>query len=190
MTDIANTKRPTKTEFLDLLLLALGGAALRLLLSAAMRARASSPSSAATWGFAAAAVVAALAVLWQFFRIWRRREDWTLYFAAGLLFILFYRVGRNRPELSALELPLAVLLLVPAALLIWAFVRSIRRADELQRRILFEALALAFIVQLAASIVFAFLEGLDVRRPPSILWASLLVISWSVGLAIASRRYE
>ncbi len=103
---------------------------------------------------------------------------------------MFYKAGRNRPEISAFELPLAILLLVPAAILIWAFIRSIRRADELQRKILFEALALAFIVQFATAIVYAFLEGLDVRRPPSILWASLLVISWSVGLAIASRRYE
>jgi hypothetical protein len=189
MTDIANATKPARTGLLDLLLLALAGAALRLSLSAALRPHAAFPSAAA-WGFAAASALAALAVLWQFFRIWRRREDWTLSLAAGLLFIVFYKVVNNRPEISALELPLAVLLLAPAALLIWAFVRSIRRADELQRKILFEALALAFVVQFATAIVYAFLEGLDVRRPPSILWASLLVISWSVGLAIASRRYE
>ena len=189
MHDVAGARRPSRTALLDLWLLALAGAALRLSLSAALRAHAASPSAAA-WGFTAASALAALAVLWQFFRIWRRREDWTLSLAAGLLFLVFYKAGRNRPELSAFELPLAILLLVPAAILIWTFVRSIRRADELQRKILFEALAIAFVVQFATAIVYAFLEGLDVRRPPSILWASLLVISWSVGLAIASGRYE
>ena len=34
------------------------------------------------------------------------------------------------------------------------------------------------------------LEGLDVPRPPSILWASLLVLSSAIGLGIFSRRYE
>ena len=189
MSDVASARRPSRTALLDLCLLALAGAALRLSLSAALRAHAVSPSAAA-WGFTAASALAALAVLWQFFRIWRRREDWTLSLAAGLLFLVFYKAGRNRPEISAFELPLAILLLVPAAILIWAFLRSIRRADELQRKILFEALALAFVVQFATAMVYAFLEGLDVRRPPSILWASLLVVSWSVGLAIASRRYE
>lgn len=190
MNDDTSARRPTRTGLLDLCLLTLAGTALRLFLSAALRAHAVSPSAAA-WGLAAASALAALAVLWQFFRIWRRREDWTLSLAAGLLFIVFYKAGHNRPELSAFELPLAVLLLAPAAILIWAFIRSIRRADELQRKILLEALAIAFVVQFATAIVYAFLEGPDVhRRPPSILWASLLVISWSVGLAIASRRYE
>ena len=40
------------------------------------------------------------------------------------------------------------------------------------------------------AIVYAFLEGLDVPRPPSILWASLLVISWAVGLGLFAQRYE
>ncbi len=43
------------------------------------------------------------------------------------------------------------------------------------------ALALAFVVELAAAIAFAL-------RPPSVMWAALLAISWSAGLAIFSRR--
>src|ERR1700730_4613397 len=149
MNDVARARRPSRTALLDLWLLALASGVLRLYLSAALRAHAGSPS-AATCAFTAVSALAALAVLWQFFRIWRRREDWTLSLAAGLLFLVLYKVGNNRPELSAFELPLAILLLVPAAILTWAFIRGIRRADDLQRKILFEALAIAFVVQFAA----------------------------------------
>jgi hypothetical protein len=31
---------------------------------------------------------------------------------------------------------------------------------------------------------------MDVPRPPSILWASLLVMSWAAGLGIFQRRYQ
>ena len=179
-----------KARFFDFALIAAAGIGLRLLLSAALRQQASSPGSALVWVFAAAALVAAAAVLLLFVRVWRRREDWSLYLGAALLFILLYKLGKYRPEISSVELPLAILALTPAALLIWAFVRQVRRADELQRRILFEALAISFVVEFAAAIVYAFLEGLGVPRPPSILWASLLVMSWSVGLAISARRYE
>lgn len=165
------------------------GVALRLLLSATMRSAAARPGSAAVWGLALASLAAALLLLWELVRLWRRREKWALYLGAALLFILLYRLGGNRPEIASLELPLAILLLAPAALLLWAFVQQIRRADELQRRILLEALAVAFAVEFTAAIVFSLLEAFDVPRPPSVFWAALLVISWSVGLAISSRRY-
>jgi len=173
-----------------LALLAAGGIALRLLLSAALRRQATSPGSPLVWVFGAAAVAAAGVVLWAFVRVWRRRDNWPLYLGASLLFILLYKLGKFRPELASLELPLAIFALAPAAVLVWAFVRQVRGADELQRQILFEALAISFVVEFAVAIVYALLEGLGIPRPPSIFWASLLVISWSVGLAIRSARYE
>jgi hypothetical protein len=136
------------------------------------------------------AVAAAFVILAVFVRIWRRRQDWTFYLVAAFLFLFLYKSGGNRPELSSLELPLAIFALLPAGLLVWALLKKIRQADELERRILSEALVFAFVVEFSVAIVYAFLEGLGLRRPPSILWASLLVISWSVGLAISARRYE
>lgn len=182
---------PSRSSLFDLAVLCLAGFVLRLLLSLGLRLHATNPSAvmaAIACGLGAAA--SALAILWVFLRIWRRREDWAFYLAAAIFFILLYKLGKYRPEISSIELPLAIFALTPAALLIWAFVRQIRRADELQRRILFEALTVAFVVQFAAAIVYAFLESAGVPRPPSILWASLLVASWSVALAVSARRYE
>jgi hypothetical protein len=114
-----------------------------------------------------------------------------LYLAASLLFILLSLVVKLSSRVpSSLELPLAAAGLTPAAFLVWALVGQVRRADELERRILLEALAIAFVVEFTVAIVYAFLEGLGVARPPSILWASLLVISWSVGLVLRATHYE
>jgi hypothetical protein len=162
--------KPAKIALLDLAVLCVAGLALRLLLSASFRLQ-------------------AFVILAVFVRIWRR-QDWTFYLAAAFLFLFLYKFGGNRPELSSLELPLAIFALLPAGLLVWALLKKIRQADELERRILSEALVFAFVVEFSVAIVYAFLEGLGLRRPPSILWASLLVISWSVGLAISARSYE
>ncbi|MCA1599889.1 MAG: hypothetical protein LC769_12930 [Chloroflexi bacterium] len=45
---------------------------------------------------------------------------------------------------AAWRAPVALAPIVPAALALWAFVRQMRRLDELQRRIQFEALAVSF----------------------------------------------
>ena len=186
-----SNRKPAKIALLDLAVLCVAGIALRLLLSSSLRLHAANPSAvfpmaASVLGAAAAAFV----ILAVFVRIWRRRQDWTFYLAAALLFLFLYKFGGNRPELSSLELPLAIFALLPAGLLVWALLKKIRQADELERRILSEALVFAFVVEFSVAIVYAFLEGLGLRRLPSILWASLLVISWSVGLAISARRYE
>ena len=190
MTSDIDSKSSGKLALWHLLALAAAGALLRFSLSAAMRARATQPRGSALWALVAASVALTLLLLWQLLAIWRRRDSWALYLGAALLCIVFYKAGRYRPELAPIELPLAILLLAPAALLVWAFVRQVRRADELERRILFQALAFAFVVEFSVAIVYAFLEGLDVPRPPSILWASLLILSWAVGLGIFQRRYE
>jgi hypothetical protein len=187
---VANSQ-PAKIALLDLAVLCVAGIALRLLLSASLRLHAANPSALLPLAASVlGAVVAAFVILAVFVRIWRRRQDWTFYLAAAFLFLFLYKFGGNRPELSSLELPLAIFALLPAGLLVWALLKKIRQADELERRILSEALVFAFVVEFSVAIVYAFLEGLGLRRPPSILWASLLVISWSVGLAISARRYE
>lgn len=183
-------QNPRTRPILDLTVVCLAGIGLRLLLPQAMRLHAESPASLTAWGLALAAALAAAALLWAFIRVFRRREDWALYLGAAVLFILLYKVGKNRPEISSLELPLAIFSLAPAGLLAWAFVRRIRQADELGRHILYEALAVSFVVQFVAMVIYAFLEGLGLARPPSILWALLLLTSWSVGLAVSSWRYQ
>jgi hypothetical protein len=189
--EVTGTVKPRITGVLpQIAWIIAAGIALRLLLSPLMQRRAAGGMSPAVWLLALGVAAAVFVLIGQFLRLLRSRDNWALYMGTALLFILFYRFGKYRPELAPIELPLAILCLAPAGILVWALIRQIRRADELERRILYEALAVAFVVQFVAAIVYALLEATGVERLPSILWACLLVMSWSVGLAVSSRRYS
>ena|SRR5262245_15348336 len=123
-------------------------------------------------------------------RVVRFQKNRVLYLGAAVLFVLFYVLGRFAADLPAPDLLIAIGGLTPTILLVWAFLRHIRRADDLQRRILLKTLAVSFVIVFTVAIVYSFLEGLGVPRPPSVIWASLLVISWTVCIAISARRYE
>jgi membrane associated rhomboid family serine protease len=123
-------------------------------------------------------------------RVVRFRKNQALYLGAFVLFVLFYVLGRFAADLPSVDLLIAIGGFTPAVLLVWAFLRHIRRATDLQVRLLLKTLSASFVVVFAAAIIYAFLEGLGVPRPPSVLWASLLVISWTASLAISAGRYE
>jgi hypothetical protein len=118
------------------------------------------------------------------------RKNQALYLGAFVLFVLFYVLGRFAADLPSVDLLIAIGGLTPAVLLVWAFLRHIRRTTDLQARLLLKTLSASFAVVFTAAIIYAFLEGLGVPRPPSVLWASLLVISWTASLAISAGRYE
>ena len=107
------------------------------------------------------------------------------------------RVGdsddNDTPPLAAgtlLEKPLLLLPLVPAAVTVWAFVKMVRSTDELQRRILYQALSVGFVVTFVATLAYSVLEDLGLPHLSAVWWWGTLVLSWIVGLAISSRRYR
>ena len=72
----------------------------------------------------------------------------------------------------------------------WVILREIRRMDELQRRIQFEALGFAFAVTALATFSYGFLEGLGWPRLSMFDVWPLMAGLWVVGLAMARRRYR
>jgi len=172
-----------------ILFLALCGAgvALRVCLSLAMAAGA----RVQPFGIAAAgAAIAAAVVLGAFVALLRRPEEWMLYLGAAFLLILLQKSVRYRPEIAAAELPLALFAFIPAALLLIHFVRRLRSTDELERRILGEALGIAFAIEFAGTVLYGLGEGTaGLPRTSAIWWSALLVAAWSAGLAIARARY-
>src|SRR5438105_9968234 len=120
--------QPVKIALLDLAFLSVAGIALRLLLSGSFRLHAANPSAVLPVAASVlGAVAAAFVIPAVFVRIWQCRQDWTFYLAAAFLFLFLYKSGGNRPELSSLELPLAIFALLPAGLLVWALLKQIRR---------------------------------------------------------------
>lgn len=124
-------------------------------------------------------------------RMIRRRDYWPVFLSGAIMFGSFFRF--DRAPLAAgtmLEKPLIVLPILPAALATWAFLGMIRDADELERRINYQALAFAFVVTFAALLGWALLEDLGLPRISSFYWWLVLAISWGIGLTIYSRKYR
>jgi hypothetical protein len=98
---------------------------------------------------------------------------------------LFKRGGLQpslRPFLAFLPVPLWIFFVV-------AFVRAIRRMDELQQQIYLETFSIAFGLTLALTLVFAGLERAGIYRAAWSDVVSSLMFLWVVAYIFASWRY-
>lgn len=93
-------------------------------------------------------------------------------------------------EHTPLGYAIAFLPIVPSALALWAFMRMFRGLDELQRRIQLEAVAFSFLATCLITLTWAFQQNAGLPRFDVAWVAPLLIMLWSLGLAIAKRRYE
>jgi hypothetical protein len=141
--------------------------------------------------FAAGGVLLISLAAFFFRRMIRRRDYWPVFLAGVLAFGSFFRFDREPLAAgSFLEKPLVLLPILPAALATWAFLSMIREADELERRVNYQALAFAFVVTFSASLAWSMLEDLGLPRISSFYWWLVLAISWGIGLTIYSRKYR
>jgi hypothetical protein len=65
-----------------------------------------------------------------------------------------------------------------------------RRMDELQMRIQFEALGFAFAGTAILTFSYGFLEGLGYPKLSMFMVWPILAVLWVVGLVLARRRYQ
>jgi len=99
---------------------------------------------------------------------------------------LFKRGGLHSPTrdfLAFLPVPLWIFFVV-------AFVRAVRRMDELQQQIYLQALSVAFGLTLALALVFAGLERSGVYRAAWSEVVSSLMFLWVIAYVFASGRYR
>lgn len=121
----------------------------------------------------------------------RRKDYWPIFAGGALAFAAFFRFDKTPIAAgTALEKPIILLPILPAALATWAFLSMVRSADELERRINYQALAMAFVVTFSACLAYALLEDFGLPRISSFYWWLVLALSWGAGLAIYSRRYR
>src|SRR5947209_387056 len=93
------------------------------------------------------------------------------------------------PATAWWRIPIALVPVVPAAFMLLAFMRFFARLDELQRRIHLEGLAFGFGATALLTFSYGFLEGVGF---PQISWVfifPLMIALWSLGAAVAGRRY-
>lgn len=124
-----------------------------------------------------------------------RRRSRSVGLAGTLLLVLFF-AARALLELNTLPTSLRVAIAlapIPAFIwFLWAFIRMVREADELERRIQLEALGLAFPLTLVLIMTLGLLQ-IAIPLPPED-WSyrhilPLLYVFYLFGLTLARRRY-
>ena len=125
----------------------------------------------------------------------RRRPSW-LALSAVLLMVLFFgaRLLLEVPNLPTALRVLIALVPLPAFIwLLWLFIRDVRQADELERRIQLEALAIAFPLTIVLVMTLGLLQ-IAVPLPPEDwsyrhIWP-LIYVFYLFGLTFARKRYS
>jgi hypothetical protein len=124
-----------------------------------------------------------------------RRWPRSVGLAATLLIVLFFgaRLLLELPNLAtSLRVGIALLPLPAFLWLLWAFINDVREADELERRIQLEALAIAFPLTLVLVMTLGLLQ-IAIPLPPEDwsyrhIWP-LIYVFYLGGLTLARRRY-
>jgi hypothetical protein len=124
-----------------------------------------------------------------------RRAPRSLGLGAMLLLLLFFgaRMLLELPNLPpAVRVAIALVPLPPFLWLLWAFIREVRDADELERRIQLEALAIAFPLTLVLIMTLGLLQIAVPLSPDD--WSyrhiwPLIYVFYLAGLTSARRRY-
>jgi hypothetical protein len=114
----------------------------------------------------------------------------------GILWIASYFGARVLLDTSIAEWLLvlvAVIPVIPFAVFLLLFIRSIRSADEMERRIHLEALAVAFPLAVLLMMILGLLQlAVDLSMDDwsyRHLWP-IVVIFYLLGLTLARRRYQ
>ena len=92
-------------------------------------------------------------------------------------------------EQDGLKMLFAVVPVIPTLLGLVAILRAIRRMDELERRIHFEAVAFAFAATALLTFTYGLLENVAFPRISLVWILPLMIVLWTLGQALARRRY-
>jgi peptidoglycan/LPS O-acetylase OafA/YrhL len=110
--------------------------------------------------------------------------------AYAVVLLLSITVLNSISHDSAIRPLIALSPMIPGAFVVVAVVRQMGRMDELQRRMLLEALSIAFAGTALITFSYGFLENVGF---PHISWFAvwpLMAVLWIVGNAIAHWRYR
>jgi hypothetical protein len=112
------------------------------------------------------------------------RVFYVFVFAAIAEFTLGVRASHTAQE------ALMVLGILLASGGIWSFLRFLRAADAHQKLINHEATSFAFVASLLLTLVVGLLQRFGFLSGVSLLVPALMITFWSIGLILASWRYQ
>jgi len=117
----------------------------------------------------------------------RRRTALRVFYGFVVAAIAAFTLGA-RPSNSRGILTAIGILLAGGAL--WSFVRFLRAADSHQKLINHEATSFAFVVSLLLTLIVGLLQRFGFLSGVSLLVPALMIAFWSIGLILASWRYQ
>ena len=107
---------------------------------------------------------------------------------AGVLVAAQLRLAQGVDD-GAIEVLLSVLPMLPALFICGVVVTGIRNMDELQRKVQFEALALAFAGTALITFTYGFLEGAGFPKLSMFVVWPLMAGLWVIGVMMGRLRY-
>lgn len=117
----------------------------------------------------------------------RRRATLLFFYLAALLSVIAASLAGRIP---AVRTPLLVLAVAGAAAAIWLLLRYLRSNDEHEQQINYRALRFAFTGTLIFSAAIGFLQSFGFHPVSWLGIPALMIIFWSIGLIVDSRRYR
>jgi O-antigen/teichoic acid export membrane protein len=110
---------------------------------------------------------------------------------AAYVFALFASISLVNSNNDAWWRYIAALIpMIPAVFVLRAVIRQLARMDELQRNIQLEALAFAFGATAILTFSYGFLERVGLPELSMFFVWPVMAILWTIGLAVANRKYQ
>ncbi|MDQ7727093.1 hypothetical protein [Halomonas sp. SpR8] len=103
--------------------------------------------------------------------------------------ILVYSLNKLNNE-TAWPIVVSIMPMVPALVVCWVIIRGVRSMDELQRKIQFEAMVLAFAATALLTFSYGFLENVGFPKMTMFVVWPLMASFWVIGTIIGSIRYR
>jgi len=117
----------------------------------------------------------------------RRRTTLLLFYIAALLSVIAISLVVTIPSF---RVPLLALAIVGAAAAILFLLRFLRSNDEREQQINYRALTFAFTGTLILSAAIGFLQSFGFHPVSWLGVPAFMIILWSIGLILCSRRYR
>ena len=117
----------------------------------------------------------------------RRRTALRVFYGFVVAAIAAFTFGARASDSRGVLTAIGILLAGGA---LWSFLRFLRAADAHQKLINHEATSFAFVASLLLTLVVGLLQRFGFLSGASLLVPALMIALWSIGLILASWRYQ
>ena len=117
----------------------------------------------------------------------RRRTALRVFYGFVVAAIAAFTLGARASHSQGVMTVIGILL---AGGGLWSFLRFLRAADAHQKLINHEATSFAFVASLLLTLVVGLLQRFGFLSGASLLVPALMIAFWSIGLILASWRYQ